>query len=143
MPVVIVCCLLTMLATAAFLGLQGGALDRLLVSGAHTLVHALRNPAPTALPDNVIAFVRPAEAPKNLHRAFLGHLHHTLVKCLALADIGRMDPSEHLRLKLRQRLKVKSVAHRNGIANGKGSRIDDADDVAGIGHIYRVPLLRN
>jgi uncharacterized membrane protein YeaQ/YmgE (transglycosylase-associated protein family) len=40
----------------------------LLVSGAHTLVYALRNPAPPALPDNVIAFMRPAEAPKNLHR---------------------------------------------------------------------------
>ena len=40
----------------------------LLVSGGHTLVYAVRNPAPPALPDNVIAFMRPAEAPKNLHR---------------------------------------------------------------------------
>ncbi|HKW13799.1 MAG TPA: hypothetical protein VJS69_04865, partial [Candidatus Krumholzibacteria bacterium] len=41
----------------------------LLVSGGHTLVYALRNPAPPALPDNVIAFLRPAaQAPKNLHR---------------------------------------------------------------------------
>ena len=40
----------------------------LLVSGGHTLVYAVRNPAPPALPDNVIAFMRAAEAPKNLHR---------------------------------------------------------------------------
>jgi len=42
----------------------------LLVSGAHTLVYAVRNPAPPALPDNVIAFQRPAAAaPKHhLHR---------------------------------------------------------------------------
>jgi hypothetical protein len=40
----------------------------LLVSGGHTLVHAVRNPAPPALPDNVIPFLRPAEAPRNLHR---------------------------------------------------------------------------
>ena len=41
----------------------------LLVSGAHTLFYAVRNPAPPALPDNVIPMLRPAAPVTNsLHR---------------------------------------------------------------------------
>ena len=84
-----------------------------------------------------------AEAPQNLHRPFLSHLHHALIERLSFPHIGRMDASEHFRLKLGQRLKVKSIGHRNRIADCKGARINDADDVAGIGDIHRAPLLRD
>jgi len=41
----------------------------LLTCGARALFHAVRNPAPPALPDNVVPFARPVnEAPRNLHR---------------------------------------------------------------------------
>jgi hypothetical protein len=41
----------------------------LLMSGGRTLFRAARNPAPPALPDNVIPFWRPAShAPRNLHQ---------------------------------------------------------------------------
>ena len=40
----------------------------LLVGGARTLVYSLRNPAPPALPDNVIPLLRAAETPRDLHR---------------------------------------------------------------------------
>jgi len=35
----------------------------LLAAGAHAVVHAVRNPAPPALPDNVVTFAQPAAAP--------------------------------------------------------------------------------
>jgi uncharacterized membrane protein YeaQ/YmgE (transglycosylase-associated protein family) len=41
----------------------------LLITGARAMFHAVRNPAPPALPDNVIPFLRPANvAPRNLHQ---------------------------------------------------------------------------
>jgi len=41
----------------------------LLAAGAHAVVHAVRNPAPPALPDNVVTLVRRAAAPaaRDLH----------------------------------------------------------------------------
>ena len=40
----------------------------LLTSGARAVIYALRNPAPPALPDNVIPFWRPAIEHRNLHQ---------------------------------------------------------------------------
>ena len=80
------------------------------------------------------------QAPKNLHRAFGGHLFHAFVKGFAFAHVGGVNPGKDFGLKLGKRLVVESIAERDGVADGKLTRVDDADDVSGIRHVYGVAV---
>lgn len=64
-----------------------------------------------------------------------------LVERLPFRDLGRVDPGEVLRLKLRERLEIEALGKGNRVADREDAGIDDPDDVAGVGDVQGVPVL--
>ena len=68
-----------------------------------------------------------------MDRSFIDKLKHAFIERLSFADVFGVDFSENLRFELRKRFEVKTSCERQGVANGKKRRVDDADYIAWVG----------
>src|SRR5262245_30931641 len=81
--------------------------------------------------------------PEQLHRALVDELLHSLVEGLALGELPRRDAREDLGLERRQRLVLEAAGEGQRVADAEGVAVDQADDVAGVGDVDGVALLRD